>query len=101
MLIIAHFVFTTKFFNYIISLVMKMDNDLIIEKIYEEIDKIQPFLMSEGGMMEFVKFEDGILYIRMGGACSDCSLIDVTLKDGIEQIICSEIPEVKEVVKVD
>ena len=37
----------------------------------------------------------------MGGACSDCSLIDVTLKDGIEQIICSEIPEVKEVVKVD
>ena len=52
-------------------------------------------------MMEFVKFEDGILYIRLGGACSDCSLIDVTLKDGIEQIICSEIPEVKEVVKVD
>lgn len=84
----------------IIFLVIKMTNKEIIKKIMIELDKIQPFLMSEGGMIEFVKYEDGILYVRMGGACSDCSLIDVTLKDGIEQIICSEIPEVKEVRKV-
>ena len=84
----------------IIFLVIKMTNKEIIEKIMIELDKIQPFLMSEGGMIEFVKYEDGILFVRMGGACSDCSLIDVTLKDGIEQIICSEIPEVKEVRKV-
>ena len=77
-----------------------MSEKEIIEKINNEIEKIQPFLMSEGGIIEFVKYENGIVYVKMGGACADCSLIDVTLKDGIEQIICSEIPEVKEVRKI-
>ena len=77
-----------------------MTDKEIIEKIMIELDKIQPFLMSEGGMVEFVNYENGILYVRFGGACSDCTLIDVTLKDGIEQIICNEIPEVKEVRKI-
>lgn len=75
-------------------------NELIIEKIKNELNKIQPFLESEGGFAEFDHFEDGILYISFGGACADCSLIDYTLKDGIEQIICGEIPEVKEVKKI-
>ena len=77
-----------------------MSDIKIIEKINNELEKIQPFLMSEGGIIEFVKYEDGIVYVKMGGACADCNLIDVTLKDGIEQIICSEIPEVKEVRRI-
>ena len=77
-----------------------MKNNEIIEKINEQIDKIRPFIMSEGGSLEFVKFEDGILYISLGGACAECSLIDVTLKDGIEEIITSEIPEVIEVRRI-
>ena len=78
-----------------------MSDNEIIEKIEVEIEKIKPFLMSEGGLIEFVKYEDGIVYVRLGGACSNCDLIDVTLKYGIEQLITSEIPEVKEVRKID
>lgn len=69
----------------------------IEEKIIDLIDKIRPLLMADGGNLEFVKFEDGICYVRLMGACAGCSLLDVTLKDGIESLICNEIPEVKEV----
>ncbi len=66
-------------------------------KIINLIDKMRPFLISDGGNIEFVKYEDNIVYVKMMGACADCALIDVTLKEGIEEIIVSEIPEVKEV----
>ena len=78
-------------------MVIKMNNEEIIKKIKAEIEKIKPFLLADGGSIEFVKFEDGILDIHLGGACANCGLIDVTLNDGIEQIICGEIEEVKEV----
>ena len=71
------------------------------ERIIEEIERLKPYLQNDGGNIEFVKFEDGIVYVRLTGACAGCSLIDVTLKEGIEEILTSEIPEVKEVVKVD
>ena len=68
------------------------------ERIKEEIEKIRPFLMGDGGDVEFVKFEDGIVYIKLTGACANCSMIDYTLKDGIEEILVNEIPEVKSVI---
>lgn len=71
------------------------------DKILEIIDKIRPFLINDGGNLEFVKFEDGIVYIKMLGACSHCSMIDVTLKEGIESMLINEVPEVLGVVKVD
>jgi len=71
------------------------------KRINEEIERLRPYLQNDGGNIEFVKFEDGIVYVRLTGACAGCSLIDVTLKEGIEEILTSEIPEVKEVVKVD
>lgn len=71
------------------------------KKILEIIDKIRPFLMNDGGNLEFVKFEDGIVYIKLLGACSHCSMIDVTLKEGIESMLINEVPEVLGVVKVD
>lgn len=75
--------------------VIKMKNTE--EKIIETIDKIRPFLISDGGNIEFVKFEDGIVYIKMLGHCSECPLIDTTLKDSIEVAIINEVPEVVEV----
>ena len=75
-----------------------MDND--VKKIIEVIDQLRPFLINDGGNIEFVKFEDGIVYIKMMGACADCSMIDLTLKDGIESAIKEEIPSVKEVINV-
>ncbi len=69
----------------------------VVTRIISLIDKIRPFLISDGGNLEFVKFEDGIVYVSLSGACAECPMIDVTLKDGIEEMIINEIPEVKEV----
>lgn len=74
-----------------------MKNDEIEMRIITIIDQLRPFLISDGGNLEYVKFEDGIVYVKLGGACIDCDFMDITLKDGIEQMIMNEIPEVKEV----
>ena len=66
-------------------------------KILALIDELRPFLISDGGNLEFVKFEDGTEYVRLTGACENCGFSDLTLKDGIEQMLMNEIPEVQEV----
>lgn len=76
-----------------------MNND-VEKKIIDIIDHLKPFLINDGGNIEFVKYEDNIVYISLGGACSDCQLLDLTLKDGIEATIMEEIPEVKGVINV-
>ena len=86
------------FYYIIIVLVILMD---VEKRINEEIEKLKPYLQNDGGNIEFVKYDDGIVYVKLTGACAGCSMIDVTLKEGIEEILVSEIPEVKEVVKVD
>ncbi|MBQ6477693.1 MAG: NifU family protein [Bacilli bacterium] len=78
-----------------------MSDNLVQTKIISLIDKMRPFLLNDGGNIEFVKYEDHIVYVRLSGACEGCPLIDVTLKDGIEEMIVSEIPEVKEVKLID
>lgn len=70
-------------------------------KINEVLDKIKPFLESDGGSLEFIKFENGNVYIKLSGACSHCSMIDYTIKDGIEATLVEEIPEVVSVIRID
>ena len=79
------------------GLVIKMNNE---EKIKEIINKLKPYLISDGGDIEFVKYENNIVYIKMLGACAGCALLDYTLKDGIEMAIKEEVPEVKEVINI-
>ena len=67
------------------------------ETIIGLIEQIQPFLIADGGNVEFVKYEDNIVYVKIMGACQNCGLLDVTLKDLIEATIIEEVPEVKEV----
>ena len=43
------------------------------------IDKIRPFLISDGGNLEFVKYENNIVYVKLMGACAECSMMDITL----------------------
>lgn len=71
---------------------MEIDN-----KIKEIIEKIRPFLNNDGGDIEFVKFEDGIAYIKMLGNCSNCIYAGMDIEDTISTILTSEIPEVIEV----
>ena len=53
--------------------------------------------MNDGGDVEFIKFEDGIVYVKLIGACADCEIADSEIKDTVESILLSEIPEVIEV----
>ena len=68
-----------------------------IDHIKFVIDKIRPFLISDGGNIEFIKFENGIVYVKLIGACADCEYADSEIKDTIESVLLSEIPEVLEV----
>lgn len=72
-------------------------NDKVVDKIKKILSKIRPYLNSEGGDLEYLDFKDGIVYIRMLGACMDCVALDSTLKDGIESILVENVPEVIEV----
>ncbi|MDD2493209.1 MAG: NifU family protein, partial [Bacilli bacterium] len=66
-------------------------NTIEIEnKVKTILDKIRPYLQRDGGDVEFVKVEDGIVYVKMLGACVGCSSIDTTLKDGIEAFLLEE-----------
>lgn len=70
-------------------------------KIIEVIDKIRPFLVNDGGNIEFVKYEDNIVYVRMLGMCSHCHMLDITLKESIKSAIQEEVKEVIDVVNVE
>ena len=70
-------------------------------KVKEIIEKIRPFLINDGGDIEFVKIEDDIVYIKMIGACAGCAMLDFTLKDGIEAAIISEVENIKAVINID
>ena len=56
------------------------------------LNKIRPYLQQDGGDVEFVSIKDGIVYVRMLGACIGCSSIDITVKDGIEALLLEEVP---------
>ena len=71
--------------------------DKIETRINQLIDKIRPYLINDGGDIEFIKYENNIVYVKLTGACEGCPMMDITLKDGIEQLITNEIPEIKEV----
>ena len=70
----------------------------IEDKIKKVLDKIRPYIVNDGGDVEFVRYENGVVYVRLIGACSDCPLADDTLEGGIETALTSEIPEVIKVV---
>jgi Fe-S cluster biogenesis protein NfuA len=66
----------------------------IEQQIEETLEKVRPFIIRDGGNVEFDSFVDGIVYLRMEGACSSCGLIDTTLSGGLEVILMEEVPGV-------
>ena len=71
------------------------------DKIKEVLDTIRPFLISDGGDIEFISFKDGIVYIKLLGACSHCAAADMTIGGIVEDALTFEIPEVIKVVNVE
>ena len=70
------------------------------EKVEKALDKIRPALIADGGNVELVEVRDGVVKVRLTGACGGCPMSQMTLKMGIERHLKKEIPEVKEVVAV-
>jgi len=70
------------------------------EKVEAALAKIRPALQADGGDVELVGVEDGVVKVILKGACAGCPMSTITLKQGIERILKEEIPEVKEVVAV-
>ncbi|MPM45536.1 Fe/S biogenesis protein NfuA [bioreactor metagenome] len=69
------------------------------KEIIKVIEKLRPYIQRDGGDVEFVKVdEQGVVTVRMLGACADCMALDSTLKEGIEATLMEEVPGVTEVV---
>ena len=68
------------------------------EKVEKALEKVRPALMADGGNVELVDVQDGIVKVRLTGACGGCPMSQMTLKMGIERLLKKEIPEIKEVV---
>lgn len=65
-----------------------------IDEIKHVIEKIRPYIQRDGGDVEFISFEDGIVTVRMLGACMGCIALDDTISEGIEAILLDEVPGV-------
>jgi Fe-S cluster biogenesis protein NfuA len=69
-----------------------MNAELIEKQVKEILHKVRPYLQRDGGDVKFIRYEDGIVFVEMMGACVGCSALDSTLKDGIEAILLEEVP---------
>ena len=71
------------------------------EKIKEIINDLKPYLNMDGGDIDYIKYEDGYVYVKLYGACSHCGYQDITLNDNVYEIIKEQFPEVKGVINVE
>lgn len=76
-----------------------MKNKEMFDKVAEVIEKVRPYLVQDGGDVELLEVtDDNVVKVRLVGACGSCPYSLHTLKNGIEQMVKKEIPEIKEVV---
>ncbi len=68
------------------------------EKVEEALKEIRPLLQADGGDVELVDVTDGVVKVRLKGACMGCPMATVTLQQGIKRAIKERVPEVKDVV---
>ena len=71
------------------------------EQVKKLIESIRPFLIQDGGDIEFLRIEDNYVYIKLTGACKNCLYQDGTISYGIEALIKDKIPEIEGVINVD
>lgn len=70
------------------------------DKVEEVLSKVRPTLRADGGDVELVDVKDGIVSVKLTGACAGCPMSTITLKNGIERLLKEEMSDVKEVVAV-
>ncbi|MCH4207821.1 MAG: NifU family protein [Solobacterium sp.] len=74
-----------------------MPSDLL-ERIEASINKIRPYIQQDGGDLQLVDYKDGVVTVRMVGACAGCVMASQDISDGVQAILIDEIPEVKQVI---
>ncbi len=70
------------------------------EKVQEALEVIRPYLQADGGDIELIGIEDGVVSVKLTGVCGGCPHARMTLKNGVERVVKERVPEVKEVVAV-
>lgn len=70
------------------------------DKIINIINALRPFLINDGGNIEFIKLENNIVYIKMLGSCANCQFVDYTIADVIFNAIQEEIPEIEKIINI-
>lgn len=77
-----------------------MTEATMTDSVQEVLNKLRPFLLRDGGDCELIDIEDGIVKLRLLGACGTCPSSTITLKAGIERALLEEVPGVVEVEQV-
>lgn len=70
------------------------------EKVAAALEQVRPTLLADGGDVQLIDVKDGVVKLKLTGACYGCPMASMTLKNGIERVLKEQVPEVKEVVAV-
>jgi Fe-S cluster biogenesis protein NfuA len=70
------------------------------EKVQAALEQVRPALLADGGNVQLIDVKDGVVTLRLTGACGGCPMATMTLKGGIERVLKEQVPEVKEVVAI-
>jgi len=70
------------------------------EKVAAVLEQVRPALLADGGDVQLMDVKDGVVTLKLTGACYGCPMASMTLKNGIERVLKEQVPEVKEVVAV-
>lgn len=81
--------------------IIQKKEKIMKEKVQAALNKVRPMLQADGGDVELVDVEGGIVKVRLQGACAGCPMSQMTLKNGIENFLKKEIPEVESVISAD
>ena len=69
----------------------------LIEEVQKALEELKPHLQADGGDVELVDCKDGVVRVRLTGACAGCPMSQMTLQWGVERFLKEKIPEVKKV----
>jgi Fe-S cluster biogenesis protein NfuA len=70
------------------------------ERVEEALARIRPALQADGGDVELMDVKEGVVMLRLTGACGGCPMATMTLRQGIERVIKEQVPEIKEVIAI-
>jgi Fe-S cluster biogenesis protein NfuA len=70
------------------------------EKVEAALEQVRPALLADGGDVQLIDVKDGVVKLKLTGACGGCPMATMTLKGGIERVLKEQVPGVKEVVAV-